>query len=115
MNQSAARPRRRARRPASLADLLRAEGAKPHEPPEGAAGDCAGPGSPTTKQEALAAALYDLAIGGDLAAARLILAYCEGRPAQVQVNIGQRRPSKAYVVVSPDDWPAKASADPEME
>jgi hypothetical protein len=110
MSKSAAR--RQTRQAASLADLLRAEGAKPYrgqqDCQDGAAAGHAAPndGPPPSKQEALVAALYDLAIGGSIPAARLVLAYAEGRPAQVQVNIAQHKPSKTYVVVSPDDWPA---------
>jgi hypothetical protein len=107
MKTSTTHPRRRPRKEISLVDLLRAEGAKPYE------GERPGPhaasaSAPISKQEAMVAALYDRAIvNKDLAAMRLILSYCEGRLAQVQVNIAQDRPSKTYVVVSPDDWPAE--------
>ncbi len=112
MKTSTTRSRRRPRKEISLVDLLRAEGAKPYEgerpEPHAAAGQATRAKAPISKQEAMVAALYDRAIQNkELAAMRLILAYCEGRPAQVQVNIAQDRPFKTYVVVSPDDWPAE--------
>ena len=87
-------PRGRPPKGQSLAELLRSEGSRP----------CDGERTPATKKEALVAGLYDLALKGNLGAARLILEYCEGKPAPVQVHI-ENAPCKTYVLVSPDDWP----------
>ena len=82
----------------TLADLLRTVGNTRTK------GD-----NPTTRKRAMAETLWDLAILGHVAAARLIFAYLVGMPlpiARDQATLEQF--VKTYVHINPDDWPSDA-------
>jgi len=82
----------------SLADLLRTTGSTRTD---GSANRL-----PTTRKRAMCLALWDAAIAGNVAAARVILAYLVGEPlpiARDQATLEQF--VKTYIAVDPDDWP----------
>jgi hypothetical protein len=84
----------------SLADLLRTTGATKTQGPDGKLA------APTTRKRAMCLALWDAAISGNVAAARVILAYLVGEPlpiARDQATLEQF--VKTYIAVDPDDWP----------
>ena len=81
----------------SLADLLRTTGSTRTD----------GPAGRLTRKRAMCLALWDAAISGNVAAARVILAYLVGEPlpiARDQATLEQF--VKTYIAVDPDDWPS---------
>jgi hypothetical protein len=61
-----------------------------------------------TRKRALAEKIWEMALDGNLQAARLIYEYVDGKPAQRLEHVGAGGGPviiKGYSVVSPDDWP----------
>ena len=78
------------------------------------------PESRKTARQRLVARLFADAIEGDVAAARTLLEWSDGKPAAIQIGI-QSDDAKLYVTISPDDWdddasiPATTVADTRLE
>ena len=78
-------PAGRPRKPASLREILRQRA--------------------LARAADLADVLLELALDGDVSAARLIIESIDGKAATVQVAIATPPAPKLYVSISPDDWP----------